>query len=109
MSIKVQVKKLIGNKWIKVEMEDLKDKSIAEFIRLSKEDVVACIYQNDVPLAFLSNSVDMAESYKEKGLSMHIDHLVDLLGTEVAPSLIAKTFAGSDLAEIEVDSKELKK
>ena len=105
MKLKVQVKQLKDGKWHQVEMKDLVNTSIANFIKDAQNTVIACIYQDDTPMAFLTNSDKYQKDYETKGLSIHIDDFIELMGTKVSPSLLVKVFEGSSLAEIEVEAR----
>jgi hypothetical protein len=109
MKYKIQIKRLVGEEWKNVDMKELEGSSIVKWMKEAKETSVACLYQDDRPMAFLSNSLDYAEQYKAKGLSLHIDILQELLGNSPAPSLLVQIFEGSALAEISFDSTQIKR
>ena len=100
--MKVEIKRRIGKRWKKIEMADLIGKSITSFIAESNSPTVAAIYVDDKPQIFMSNDKETVEMYKEKGLSLDVADFLDLVSTDVAPSLLVKIFPNSTLAKIEV-------
>lgn len=102
--MKIVVKQRHGTKWLPIDMTLLVGKSILSFMLESKEDLVAALHGDDEkPVAFVSNSDQYVDLYRSKGLSLHVQTLKDLMGTEVAPPLIVQLFPGSTLCEIRAE------
>jgi hypothetical protein len=103
MKYKIQVKQLEEGKWHQVDLNELVDTSISSYIKDAQGTVIACIYQDDTPMAFLTNSEKYQKDYETKGLSIHIDDFIELVGAMVSPSLLVKVFEGATLAEVIVN------
>ena len=100
--MKISVKYFTGSKWALVPAEDIKGMSIAQYARESKQPVVAAMFDNDEkPLVFISNNDKDVSQYKSRGVSLHVNDLIDLLGTEVVPNVLIETFPGSDFMEVQ--------
>jgi hypothetical protein len=104
--MKVVLKKLVGTIWKPVPIEELVGKSICSFIEESKDTVIAALYEGEEPVAFMSNDEEYVQLYKAKGLSLSVEDLKHLVGTEVMPSLIAKALEGSSFSEIIIDKEK---
>jgi hypothetical protein len=104
--MKVVLKKLVGTIWTPVPIEELVGKSICSFIEESKDTVIAALYEGEEPVAFMSNDEEYVQLYKAKGLSMSVEDLRLLVGTDVMPSLIAKELEGSTFSEIIIDKEK---
>lgn len=99
--MKIVVKQRHGTKWLPIDMTQLVGTSILNFMLASKEDLIAALHQDDeAPVAFVSNSDKYVDMYRSKGLSLHVQVLKDLMGTEVAPPLLIQLFPGSFLAGV---------
>lgn len=104
--MKVVLKKLVGTEWKAVPISELVGKSISSFIQESESVVIAALYEGEEPVAFLSNDEEYVELYKKKGLSLSVEDLNLLVGTDVMPSLIAKELEGSTFSEIIVEENK---
>lgn len=102
--MKIQIKKRVGTKWRAVGVNKLVGKSILSFILESDDDIIAALFQeDDTPVAFIANEMSHLDRYKgENKLLLSASDLKDLIGTDVAPPLIAKIFPGSALVSVEV-------
>jgi hypothetical protein len=92
--LKVTVKYLDGTKWKRLPAEELVGNSLNNYILNSTKTIVACLFKDDKPIAFISNDNEWVEKYAHKGLSLHARDLQILLGTEVIPYVVASTLGG---------------
>lgn len=106
--MKVVVKRLVGDQWEAINIDEyLVGKSLCMIMMESKDTMVAALYQDNEPVAFVSNRQEYVDIYKAKGLSMSCSDVQQLIGTEVAPALIVQELAGSKLVSINtVDSEQ---
>ena len=103
--MKVVLKRLVGTVWKPVPIDELVGQSICSFIEASKDTIIAALYEGDEPVAFLSNDDEYVELYKAKGLSLSVEDLNLLVGTDVMPSLIAKELEGSTFSEMIINKE----
>jgi len=104
--MKIVLKRLIGNEWESVPIEDVVGTSMCDFILATKETCILAIYEGEDPVAFISNSREYVESYKTRGLSLHAEDLKILCADEVNPGFIVKELAGSKFVEVILDNNE---
>jgi len=97
--MKVEIKQLevIDGRpsWHPVPAEQLVKKSVINYMLATDKQVIAALYQDDQPIAFVSNHVALVDKYRERGLSMHAREVKDLLGATPVPALVAETFGGA--------------
>jgi hypothetical protein len=54
--------------------------------------MAALLGEHDKPVLFLANNDEDVVTYKEKGLSMHVDDLFILLGDNPIPDVVLQVF-----------------
>ena len=81
--MQVEVKILEGKKWKGIPAKDMIGQSIASYMQQCKSLVIAALFDNDKPVLFVSNDRKQIEKYQAKGISLHIDDLIELMGTTV--------------------------
>ncbi len=84
----VQVRREVGKRWYPIPAKEMINQSIASYIQKAKIPVMAAMFKGDPeqgakPVLFISNDPYQVELYEDKGVSLHIDDLVTLLGTTV--------------------------
>ena len=98
--MKMSVKRLVGNAWHPIPIEELKGKSISCYLTESKDVVVAACFDNEEVVAFISNSDEYVSMYRDKGASFHVNDIKELLGSVVVPHIILEELPGSHLMEV---------
>lgn len=101
--MRVELKQKNGTAWEGVPANNLVGDSIVNFIARSPNTIVACLYDGDTAIAYISNAQEYVDMYKERGLSLSAKELQDLIGTDVMPSLLAQVFPDSTVMEIVVE------
>jgi hypothetical protein len=88
-------------KWTPIPAQDLLGKSVIDYMLGTDTQVIACLFQDDKPAAFVSNHISLVDKYKEKGVSLHAREIKAFLGTTLVPPMIAYTFdGGGEVVEI---------
>lgn len=106
--MKAGLKKLVGKKWYPIEIEKLKDKSIAQYVKESEDILIAALLDEGKPVLFITNSADQVQIYKEKAPTLLIDDFLLLLGTCGVPDQAIKVFPDATFEFIDTESKEEK-
>ena len=99
--MKASVKYLEGTKWFPLPIADLKGHSITSFIKGTDKIVVGALLDEGKPVFFVSNNTEQVNMYKEKGLSLHIDDLLLLMGVDGVPDIALKVFPDATFESIE--------
>ena len=89
--MKVSIKRLEGKKWKTVDVESLKDHSIATYMHQAQEPLVACVSEGEF-LMFISNAQEELDRYKGKALCISTEDLLHLIGEQVFDPVITKVF-----------------
>ena len=100
--MRVELKEKTGTKWKGVPADNLVGDSIVNYIVNSPNTIVACLYDGDIAIAYISNDEEYVDMYKQKGLSMSAKELQELIGTDVMPSIVAQVFPDSAVVEVKV-------
>lgn len=94
----VKVKTLNRFSWEDVELDTLED-SILKAILDAPSAMIAAVYDNDIPVLFISNKVEYVMQYKDKGASFHAAHLIELFGSKLFPPNVMELFPDAKLEQ----------
>jgi hypothetical protein len=103
--VKAQVKYLDGLKWKLLNIADLKGTSIINHMKESDKVMVGALLDKNKPVLFVSNNQEQVETYKPKGISLHVDDVLLLLGSEVIPPVVFKVFPDATFEKMVVPNK----
>jgi hypothetical protein len=102
--MKVEVRRLINDKWILLNFNDVVGKTLLQYCLDSEEPIVCYMFKDsDIkkPYAFVSNRQKYVDIYDERGWSVSCEEMKLLMGTPIDdPALVVKTFPNSNLVEI---------
>lgn len=87
-------------RWMGLPATELLGKSVVDYMLSTDKQTIAALYEDDKPLAFVSNHDKLVELYKAKGLSVHAKQMKDFIGTTLIPPVVAYTFEGAEVVEI---------
>ena len=105
--MKIQVKKLKGTKWKPIKFDNLAGTSIVNYILESGEDIVAALFKEDEPVAFISNKIEHLQRYEDAGkFCITAEEAREILGSDVSIPLVLRMFPGSALAEVSYKNTE---
>jgi len=104
--LKIQLKKQSTNeygakRWDSVEINELLGMSVNGYMLQATSPTMCAVYKEDKPVLFISNDDTALEQYKEKGVTLNCKTIKELLGTEIAPKIIAEIFPNSKFIEIQ--------
>lgn len=95
------LKRLQDKEWRGVPLKEVCGQSVIEYMLLCKEPVVACLYEGEQTLAFVSNNESYVDMYRHKGLSLHAKLLMELICARgFEGNLINHVFTDSEVVEI---------
>ena len=99
MKVRIKYRNEETGKWRKLEPEQLEGDSIARFMSASELRIVAAVYRDDTDEAvlFICNREVDVDEYGGKGVSMHCDDIIFLIGSEVIPEVGIQILGGSIL------------
>lgn len=101
--MKIQLKRLEGTKWKRVNMEEITGTPINRFLLESEVPVMAAIFEDDSKEAILliCNEIEHLHRYKLEGkVCLNAETFGALMGTEdVSQKLIASIFPDSKFVE----------
>ena len=95
--MKIQLKVLEGTKWHPVAVEKLVGKTINSFILGCEQPAIACLYDGDKKIAYISNHEETLASYKNKAFCMLASDLEMFLDSELDPLALV---IGGDFIEV---------
>lgn len=100
--MRIELKSRVKEQWETVDLKTLEGQSIAKFIAEASVPTIAALFDQEKAVAFISNDDSTVAIYREKGLSMHAEDFIALVGTAVAPELVIRMFPEAKLNSIEV-------
>ena len=105
--MKCEVKRLKDGKWSRINAEEILNKSMANFVAEEFERVVAKItVSKDHLLYICNNEKDIEimdkriEDTDSKGLSIHVNDVIDFLGSQICHPVVAEVFPDSEFFEL---------
>jgi len=99
--LKVIIKRLIDKKWQPIPVDEVVDKSLVDWIDTAEGILIAALYEDEKPVAFISNNQHYVDMYKEKGFSMLASDLQKILLPSLKPvQLVADIFENATVKEI---------
>lgn len=94
--MKIRIKKRIAEtgRWTEIDIYDLFGQSIIEFMRNTKERVIAAVYddEHDEPVMYIANNETDVDKYKKKGWTFSVQEIDRLFQTENVPKVVIEQF-----------------
>lgn len=105
-----KIKKLIGRKWMDVNIQELEGNSVFSYMNDAEGKVTAAIYEENDIVMIISNNKEIVNDYKKSGkLSFLSQDLQELLSAQLAESNFVsackKIFGDCEYISLEVLEK----
>lgn len=105
--MKCEVKRLRDGRWRRVTADEILHKSMANFVAEEFDQVVAKITVETGRILYICNTekdiVAMDKRIietKSDGLSIHVNDVIDFLGSQICPPVVAEVFPDSEFFEL---------
>jgi len=80
-------------RWLKVEVKELINKSVVDFMISSEDPIMAALKKEEELVALICNQEEYLEQYQDRTiLCLTAEELKELVGTETFPPLAARVF-----------------
>ena len=105
-----KMKKLIGKKWMDINIQELEGNSVFSYMNDAEGKVTAAIYEEDNIVMIISNNKEIVDDYKKSGkLSFLSQDLQELLSAQLVESSFVsackKMFGNCEYISLEVLEK----
>ena len=102
MQMKIELKKLNHTKWTQVSIKEIQGNSVCSYmLEHPEERLIAAVFDADKPILFICNNQEDIDKYKEKGVTLPISVIEQLMGKTINLTMVESIFEGATLESVE--------
>lgn len=99
--LRAEIKRLEGNKWKPIPVDEVVDGTLVDWVEKAEGTIIVAIFEDEKPVAFVSNCQKYVDMYKSKGFSCLASDLKHILLPSLEPiQLVAEIFENSTVREL---------
>lgn len=99
--LRAEIKRLDGKKWKPIPIGEIVDGTLVDWVEKAEGTIIVAVFEDDNPVAFISNCQQYVDMYKSKGFSCLASDLKHILLPTLKPiQLVAEVFENSTVREL---------